>query len=501
MSMLTLSPPSPPPWRMVTVSPPREGCCSGRNWTTGCQNTLAHAVSAARSYTVLQLLPGTFCNHEYVGLPSDVTDYNHQPVATITDKSYLNVTAANASDVPSVLFDGRGGFKVVGSDHITFSHLDVSGPALSITGKEATIERQRVTGRDADGKPAGCGQHGQDTCDSQAHCEWSSTQDFCSGTTYAYYNGQGFDVASSTNLSFSHLSIHHCPSAAIHVQESTDILFDSNLVYGNTWWTTSATSAVAFAECEGDSGSCRQGTRQPAQASSSSRYTVTNNVVFANRNFIPFYMASAVNDSGSGTPNYGTWKQNYIIDGQGIYTTRSPAFTGRFTIENNTIFDCGINGLSIQKTTSAAAVVVSGNRIFDNGRTFTTWEGRQNAGGVVINSGSKTVTSDVTMLSNLVSANALPDRTYQCYGACALTDGSAGNTACGGAPASAYRDDAFVQTNCTQQGADLQALRALYPRSSMPHCPQYTPFREAKGYDCVEPGRSRVVEVDETRGR
>ena len=483
-------------WQTITVSPPREGCCAGRNWTTGCQNTLAHAVSAASSRTVLQLLPGTYCNYEYVGLP-EVAEYLHQPVATITDQSYLTITAANVSDVPRIVFDGRGGFKIDSSDHVTFSHLDISGPALSITGREATIERQRVTGRDADGNAAGCGKYPQTTCDSQAHCEWSSAQAYCSGSTYAYYNGQGFDVASSTNLSFSHLSIHHCPSAAIHVQESTDILFDSNLVFGNTWWTTSATSAIAFAECEGDSGACRASRRRRRRSSSSSSYyTVTNNVVYANRNFIPFYMASAVNDSGSGTPNYGTWGQNYIIDGHGIYTTRSPAYSGAFAIENNTIFDCGINGLSIQKTTNAA-VVVSRNRIFDNGRTFTTWEGRQNAGGAVVNSGSKTVTSDVTMVSNLVSANALPDRTYQCYGACALTAASAGNTACGGAPASAFRDNAFAQTNCTQQSADLQALRALYPSSQMPHCPQYTPFREAKGYDCVEPGSSRVRAVVE----
>jgi hypothetical protein len=45
----------------------------------------------------------------------------------------------------------------------------------------------------------------------------------------------------------------------------------------------------------------------------------------------------------------------------------------------------------------------------------------QNAGGFVINSGSKATTSYVTMRANQVSAGDLPDRTYQCYGACALT--------------------------------------------------------------------------------
>ena len=68
--------------------------------------------------------------------------------------------------------------------------------------------------------------------------------------------------------------------------------------------------------------------------------------MWGNRNFIPFYMASAVNDSGSGVPNYGTYKQDYVIDGQGIYTTRSPGYAGTFLIASNVVFDSGINGLS-----------------------------------------------------------------------------------------------------------------------------------------------------------
>ena len=226
-----------------------ERCCAER-WSTSCQNTLALAISAARAYTVLELLPGTYCNEGYAGSPSSDSDYLHERTATITGKSYLIVTAANASNVPRIVFDGDGGFGITSSQHISFSHLEVSGPALGITGTEATRERERVTGRILhNGKADGCGEYAQAwECNSHSHCHWSPVSGFCSGIAYPYYNGLGFDVRSSTDLSFSRLSIHHCPSAAIHVVKSDNILFDSNLVYGNTWWTTFATSAIAFAD-------------------------------------------------------------------------------------------------------------------------------------------------------------------------------------------------------------------------------------------------------------
>ena len=494
-----------------------ERCCAER-WSTSCQNTLALAISAARAYTVLELLPGTYCNEGYAGSPSSDSDYLHERTATITGKSYLIVTAANASNVPRIVFDGDGGFGITSSQHISFSHLEVSGPALGITGTEATRERERVTGRILhNGKADGCGEYAQAwECNSHSHCHWSPVSGFCSGIAYPYYNGLGFDVRSSTDLSFSRLSIHHCPSAAIHVVKSDNILFDSNLVYGNTWWTTFATSAIAFADVlERASGGRRRvanssearskvaTTSLTAQSEavataeeSGSFTTVSNNVIYANRNFIPFYLPSAVDNQANGVADYGTWAQRYILDGQGIALTRLSEYAGSLGIENNTIFDCGINGLSIQKT-AKATVKVKDNRIFDNGRTSVAWEGRQNAGGFVLNSGRQNA---VTLRSNRVSANA-DASTYQCYGSCkhALASSSEGNTACGGALSPAYPSDAFVPTDCRQQAADFQALRKLYPSAEMPLCPQYTPFRQAQGFNCVEPttderGRSRAAE-------
>lgn len=346
--------------------------------------------------------------------------------------------------------------------------MDISGPSLEITGDEASTNHDRTTGH----LEGGCGQYTQTQCSNySSNCSWSAAQDYCSGISYYYYNGQGIQVTSSTDITMQNLSIHHCPSAAVHTQQSDDILFDSNLIYGNTWWTTGATSAVAFAQCEG-----------------SGSHTVTNNAVYGNRNFMPFYQASAVAGFGSGTDNYGTYEQDYIIDGQGIYTTRATDYTGTFTISNNVVFDTGINGISIQKTTNPAVTVhVENNQVFDNGRTFSTWEGRQNAGGVVVNSGGSTIDASATFVNNKVTSSAYPDRTYQCFGSCAFTEESEDNTACGGSPNSTFDDSAFDDSaDCTTQASNNEDTRALYPSSQMPYCPQYTPFRSAAGYDCVD---------------
>ena len=186
--------------------------------------------------------------------------------------------------------------------------------------------------------------------------------------------------------------------------------------------------------------------------------------------------------------DHGHADQNYIIDGQGMTLTRPSDYAGTFHFSNNTVFDSGINGLSVQRATDPAfEITVEDNRFFDNGATMAKWEGRQGVGGFVINLGSNTTTSHVTANSNQISQEAVAnDHTYLCYGSCSLSSASSGNMHCGGDPAPAFGSSAFVTTDCAAQNARLQALRANYPSSKMPRCPRYMPFKKAKGYDCVD---------------
>lgn len=189
-----------------------------------------------------------------------------------------------------------------------------------------------------------------------------------------------------------------------------------------------------------------------AQSEGAGTIQVTNNVVYANRNFMPFYRASAVPNQSQAADNYGTYLQDYIYDGQGIYTTRAEDYQGYFIVKNNTVFDNGINGISIHKTTDPFVTVqVEDNIVFDNGRTFKTWESRQNAGGIVVNSGDdSSIEATVAFVGNAVTTDS-SDTTYQCFGSCDLTSDSEDNTACGGSVNAQYDSSAFDDTvDCDQ---------------------------------------------------
>ena len=65
---------------------------------------------------------------------------------------------------------------------------------------------------------------------------------------------------------------------------------------------------------------------------------MTGNVVFANRNFMPFFLTGNLPQFGSHNKNYGDWNQDYIIDGQGVYITRNIDYEGTMNLENNIAF-------------------------------------------------------------------------------------------------------------------------------------------------------------------
>lgn len=115
---------------------------------------------------------------------------------------------------------------------------------------------------------------------------------------------------------------------------------------------------------------------------------MVKNTVYANRNFLPFFLSSGIEHFGAGVENYGEYNQNKIVDGNGVYITRNLDYEGTFNLIKNISFNNGINGLVVHKTTHANVKVnVSKNVIFDNGMTTMDVEGRQSAGGLTVNSG------------------------------------------------------------------------------------------------------------------
>ena len=314
---------------------------------------------------------------------------------------------------------------------------------MRITGEMASANRQRLTGRDGDGNPSGCGVNDETACpNAPEDCKWSSDLSYCVGNTWPYYTGKGIELNTVENVTVTGNTVRHVTNSGIRCDKCDNTNIDSNIVYGTCWWTHSATSGVVFAE---------------AKAGGTGINMIVNNVVYANRNMLPFFLTGSVSHFGSGVENYGQWNQFTVVDGSGVYITRNVDYEGTFELKNNISFDNGINGLVVHKTTHANVTVkVENNRIFDNGRTDKTIEGRQNAGGLTINGGS--ATSNVLLKNNIVTSDVTDDLTYQCFGTCVLTSGSTGNTVCGGAPNSGLDSSAFATgTDCDAQKVDNEA--------------------------------------------
>ena len=128
---------------------------------------------------------------------------------------------------------------------------------------------------------------------------------------------------------------------------------------------------------------------------------------------MPFFLAGSIDHFGAGLENYGEWNQGVVIDGSGVYITRNVDYEGKFELKNNKAWENGINGLVVHKTTHENVTVeVFYNTVFDNGQTDKATEGRHDAGGLTINSGSSPNETVLTLKNNKVTSSIDSDVTY-----------------------------------------------------------------------------------------
>lgn len=165
--------------------------------------------------------------------------------------------------------DGWAGITISHSSNITVQNIEIEGPALRITGPEASENRLWITGRDPE---SGCGLHSEASCSSQTGCGWNKGLSYCLGKIYSYYTGICLKVTQSTDLLIDSNVIHHCASAGVHCDQCDDVTMSNNTVYGTSWWTYGATSAIVFADAKGT------GTNM-----------MINNAIYENRNFLPYF--------------------------------------------------------------------------------------------------------------------------------------------------------------------------------------------------------------------
>ena len=302
--------------------------------------TINRAISEVEAGGTVYVMEGTYRNQNYGTV--DVSNYinmNNPHVVTINKSGTAGayITLKNyPGHTPIIQFDGRGGI-VISNDmnYIIVEGFEVVGPAASITYAEAYVNREyKVLA--------------------------ASDPDDDINYNHTYFSGKGIwgGYGAHHHIIIRNNIVHDTAGSGIRFNDSDHITIEYNEVYNTTWWTSSASSAVVFAETiastEADNGT-------------DVKMVMRGNLVYNNWNRIPFYVTQLPDNSGNTNPNYGTATYNNILDGQGLYVTRSDDnYFGTFLFENNVCVNNGKNGINFDNSLGASAIIQN-NTFYYNG--------------------------------------------------------------------------------------------------------------------------------------
>ena len=293
------------------------------------------------------VMNGTYKNQNYgtaSAHPSDgsLSENMSNPPVVIINKSGTEgnyITVRNyPNHSPKIVFDGRGGVLINGpQSYIIIEGFEIEGPAASITYGMAITERQWKVKCDQEDFPY----------------------------THSYFSGFGIWGGFSQNFLHHHIivrnnTVHHTTGSGIRFNDSDHITIENNTVFNTTWWTSNASSAIVFAEAKAISES---------DNGDNIKMILRGNTVYNNWNRIPFYMKSGVIPPNGIPPSgsYGNADYSTILDGQGLYVTRSDDdYYGTFLFENNLCVNNGKNGINFDRSKGASALIRN-NTIYFNG--------------------------------------------------------------------------------------------------------------------------------------
>ncbi len=302
------------------------------------------AVSAGGTVYVMN---GTYQNQNYgtaSAHPSngELSENMSNPPAVIINKSGTEgnyITIRNyPSHSPKIVFDGRGGILINGpQSYIIIEGFEIEGPAADINYNMAITDRNWKVKCDQDGL----------------------------NYTHNYFSGFGIWGGFSQDFLHDHIIVrnnivHHTTGSGIRFNDSDHITIENNTVYNTTWWTSNASSAVVFAETKAKSSS---------DNGDNIKMIIRGNIVYNNWNRIPFYMTQGIVPPNGNPPsgNYGNASYSTILDGQGLYVTRSDDdYFGTFLFENNLCVNNGKNGINFDRSNGSSALVRN-NTIYFNG--------------------------------------------------------------------------------------------------------------------------------------
>ena len=301
--------------------------------------TINRGILEVEAGGTVYVMNGTYRNSGFGTVDTSTnTNMNNPHVVTInksgTEGAYI--TLKNFQDHnPKIQFDGRGGI-IISNDmnYVIIEGFEVEGPAAGITYAEAYADREyKVLA--------------------------ASNQSDDITYNHTYFSGKGIwgGYGAHHHIIISNNTVHDIAGSGIRFNDSDHITIEYNEVYNATWWTSSASSAIVYAETialEGDN-------------STDVKMIMRGNLVYNNWNRIPFYVTQLPDNSGNTNPNYGTADYNNILDGQGLYVTRSDdGYVGTFLFENNVCVNNGKNGINFDNSLGASAIFQN-NTLFYNG--------------------------------------------------------------------------------------------------------------------------------------
>ena len=301
--------------------------------------TINRAISSVSEGGTIYVMDGIYRNANYGSVNvSTYTNMNNSHVVTINKSGSEGayITLRNyPNHAPIIEFDGSGGIKIADNmNYIIVEGFEVVGPSQAITYDMAMANRAYKVSLAEDG-------------------------DDSTNYNHSYFSGKGIwgGYGAHNNIIIRNNIVHDTPGSGIRFNDSDHITIENNTVYNTTWWTSSASSAVVYAETiavDGDNGT-------------DIKMIMRGNLVYNNWNRIPFYVTQLPDNSGNDNPNYGTASYSKIVDGQGLYVTRSdPGYNGTFLFENNLCVNNGKNGINFDNSLAASGVYRN-NTLYFNG--------------------------------------------------------------------------------------------------------------------------------------
>ena len=302
--------------------------------------TINRAISEVEAGGTVYVMEGTYRNLNYGTVdPSTNTNMSNPHVVTINKSGLENnyITLKNyPGHSPVIEFDGKGGIQIADDmNYIIVEGFEVIGPSQAINYDMAMDNRAYKVAVAEDG-------------------------DSSTNYNHSYFSGKGIwgGYGSHHHIIIRNNIVHDTPGSGIRFNDSDHITIENNTVYNTTWWTSSASSAVVYAETIASS--------EPDNGIDI-KMIMRGNLIYNNWNRIPFYVTQLPDNSGNENPNYGTADYNSIVDGQGLYVTRSdPNYNGTFLFENNVCVNNGKNGINFDNSLAASAIIRN-NTLYFNG--------------------------------------------------------------------------------------------------------------------------------------